>query len=766
MKNILFLLLIISGAASAQSTRLLVTDKLTINDTIKLKTARIGEISSDTSLSNSDLKLSTSKAIRAYVNNRAGVKPLFDTTLRVLTLLSPNGSVESVFIPRGGNRGGTGGPEEDPTVSAFVKNITAASFANGNTAYSWGNHAGLYRPISYVPTWSEITGKTAFTLEQVLTAGSVGTKDIHTSGYIYAANGFQTNGGTTLLFGKTFIQGDTTLVEKSLIGELTLLKNYPNRNEYLKLRTDYLTGQRNQFFQDKDGTVALLSDLNGYIRDLPIATPTLLGAIKIGSGFYYANDGTLSSRYEIRLNGQNPTYGGTRMNFIAGTNMSLGINNTSDDINVTFNSTGGSGGVTPEQLHDTANVVRSEMPTSLDLYKDTFLLRGSFTQAAPLGIDSTALEQFVARHPYPFSVNTVGDQLIGGLKTFSTQVSWRYPGAGGQSNNPTQTLGTLGYTGYGVNEYFGAIWLGNTLNTNISTLYTLPLTNYRFHALPNKSGTIALLDDISSSNTNYNGDSVSVATPSAPVAVPSTRFINSFYATKLDVFGKVDKVTGKGLSTEDYTTAEKTKLAALPDQGEEFAGVNTNYLQKGLAAMGNTTKAITLGIEYSPGAMYGRDMYAGNIYLAAIYLDSAQTITGAKAVLWTSGNYTASGYNGVALYSVSGTTLTLVASSTNDGAIWTAPSGSMVTKAFSTPYVAAKGIYYVGFQYNDNFSPTTRPQFTNVTGAASSLFNTNGFTNSKFISGNWGSAGTTVPATITTTAVSVSESNPIWAAIY
>lgn len=28
---------------------------------------------------------------------------------------------------------------------------------------------------------------------------------------------------------------------------------------------------------------------------------------------------------------------------------------------------------------------------------------------------------------------------------------------------------------------------------------------------------------------------------------------------------KVDKVAGKGLSTEDYTTAEKTKLTALPD---------------------------------------------------------------------------------------------------------------------------------------------------------------------------------------------------------
>jgi len=28
-----------------------------------------------------------------------------------------------------------------------------------NTAYSWGNHAGLYKSISYLPAWAEITGK-------------------------------------------------------------------------------------------------------------------------------------------------------------------------------------------------------------------------------------------------------------------------------------------------------------------------------------------------------------------------------------------------------------------------------------------------------------------------------------------------------------------------------------------------------------------------------------------------------------------------------
>lgn len=38
---------------------------------------------------------------------------------------------------------------------------------------------------------------------------------------------------------------------------------------------------------------------------------------------------------------------------------------------------------------------------------------------------------------------------------------------------------------------------------------------------------------------------------------------SAIHANTTAIAGKVDKVTGKGLSTEDYTTAEKTKLADL-----------------------------------------------------------------------------------------------------------------------------------------------------------------------------------------------------------
>lgn len=42
---------------------------------------------------------------------------------------------------------------------ATWKGLSDLNISNWNTAYGWGNHAGLYRLSSYVPSWSEITGK-------------------------------------------------------------------------------------------------------------------------------------------------------------------------------------------------------------------------------------------------------------------------------------------------------------------------------------------------------------------------------------------------------------------------------------------------------------------------------------------------------------------------------------------------------------------------------------------------------------------------------
>lgn len=48
----------------------------------------------------------------------------------------------------------------DAMTNTHVSNgITSTNVTNWTTAYGWGNHAGLYRPVTYVPSWSEVTGK-------------------------------------------------------------------------------------------------------------------------------------------------------------------------------------------------------------------------------------------------------------------------------------------------------------------------------------------------------------------------------------------------------------------------------------------------------------------------------------------------------------------------------------------------------------------------------------------------------------------------------
>ncbi len=47
--------------------------------------------------------------------------------------------------------------EADPVFLGSPANgISVTDVSNWNTAFGWGNHQGLYKPVSYLPTWSEI----------------------------------------------------------------------------------------------------------------------------------------------------------------------------------------------------------------------------------------------------------------------------------------------------------------------------------------------------------------------------------------------------------------------------------------------------------------------------------------------------------------------------------------------------------------------------------------------------------------------------------
>lgn len=141
-------------------------------------------------------------------------------------------------------------------------------------------------------------------------------------------------------------------------------------------------------------------------------------------------------------------------------------------------------------------------------------------------------------------------------------------------------------------------------------------------------------------------------------------------------------------------------------------------------------------------------------------MKEAGTITGLKWWMTTAGDYTPNNYNGIGIMSYSAGTLTLVASSTNDGNIWKQGTATMAFKAFSAPYSAAAGIYFPCFLYCRSAEVTT----PNMRAAVNIGFATIGimdFTNSAKFSSQL-TAQTSLPASVAFSSLSVVNSNPIF----
>jgi len=135
------------------------------------------------------------------------------------------------------------------------------------------------------------------------------------------------------------------------------------------------------------------------------------------------------------------------------------------------------------------------------------------------------------------------------------------------------------------------------------------------------------------------------------------------------------------------------------------AGIEFNLTQQNVASNQAFTALGSAIIGYSPMNLSNllnsnKALFDATLYVVGYYLPVGATISGVKFFQGVQGNYTADNYNGVALFSYSGGTITLVASSTNDGNIWKGTSNTWQTKAFSSTYVAAAGMYFIGMLYN------------------------------------------------------------------
>jgi len=128
------------------------------------------------------------------------------------------------------------------------------------------------------------------------------------------------------------------------------------------------------------------------------------------------------------------------------------------------------------------------------------------------------------------------------------------------------------------------------------------------------------------------------------------------------------------------------------------ATADTDYLINSVntiayTAMGSTIKGNGVAVEKPHNMTANGSLTAGTVFFIAYYLPKAETITGVK---WFQGTLAAASSGSFGLYSVSGGTITLQASSSFDSTVFSTGQNSFKSKAFTSTYAAPAGLYYIG----------------------------------------------------------------------
>lgn len=167
----------------------------------------------------------------------------------------------------------------------------------------------------------------------------------------------------------------------------------------------------------------------------------------------------------------------------------------------------------------------------------------------------------------------------------------------------------------------------------------------------------------------------------------------------------------------------------------------------------------------------GRPMANATATGTMILITYPCTITGVCYLQGSAGAYTASNYNGIALYKLTdSSTYTLVASSSNNGDLWKAASSTFVTASFTSTYSADIGIYAALALYNITGSATSNPNIVGIRKIPSA--NISSINTSRFIGSNtlllqaFTRALTTSPPSTITSVTTLGNVAPMYFALY
>lgn len=154
------------------------------------------------------------------------------------------------------------------------------------------------------------------------------------------------------------------------------------------------------------------------------------------------------------------------------------------------------------------------------------------------------------------------------------------------------------------------------------------------------------------------------------------------------------------ITTAMFEASATAPKAVILDPGAEVNGVvfdgSGNVMTEAylnlLQGVGSAIKSVHF--MGAPVGNTGIVLSNQRLNFQAIYIPKAATLTGIWWIQTTQGNYTEDNENRIGLNEISGGTTTLVASCADDGALWKSAPG-LIKKAFSTPYPAASGWYFI-----------------------------------------------------------------------
>lgn len=169
--------------------------------------------------------------------------------------------------------------------------------------------------------------------------------------------------------------------------------------------------------------------------------------------------------------------------------------------------------------------------------------------------------------------------------------------------------------------------------------------------------------------------------------------------TEFDTLNITAKATVPTMAVGTNTN-DAVNMATLQDE----LGISTRAIRD-LKALGWVGKVLPAGVL--PGYVTANEtMVSGRLRLSTFVVEQTTTITELKFLVVTAGDYTASNENGFALYSLSGNTWTLIASSkTLNANIW--KSSGLNTVSFASPQILQPGVQYkLAYMYSSSAQVT------------------------------------------------------------